>query len=153
MDELNQRPKPSAIGTYAVYLFNFTRIVFIFLTKLSIDFNCYDYFSRFQPRWQGLLYTSYVLLNFAVEVILLEVDSLDGLASYFLSVTFYVATFGALLLATNFGAVALDQYFPYKPDVLSFEARSRLVNSDDIAACSQCSICLVEYKVGDDKIC
>ena len=57
-----------------------------------------------------------MLLNFAVEVILLNIDSLGGLASYLQSVTLYVAIFGALLLAINFGAETLDYYFPYKPD-------------------------------------
>ena len=50
VDEINQRPKTSALTIYAVYLFNYTRIAFIFLTKIAIDFTCYAYFSRFQPR-------------------------------------------------------------------------------------------------------
>ena len=116
LDEFNQRPKPSAIGTYAVYLFNFTRIVVIFLTKLSIDFNCQDYVDRQQPEIHGLLTTSYLLLNIAFWVFLLEINTLYGLASYLLSATFFVAIYLALLLALDFGAVALDHYFPYKPD-------------------------------------
>ena len=94
-----------------------------------------------------------MLVNLAAELIVHKVDSLDGLFSYLFSVINYIAIFGALILATNLGATSLDYFFPYTPDKVQFEARSRLVTADDIAKCDQCSICLVEYKAGVDRIC
>ena len=94
-----------------------------------------------------------MLVNLAAELIYHKVDSLDGLLSYLFNVIIYIAIFGALMLATNLGATSLDYFFPYTPDKVQFEARSRLVTADDIAKCDQCSICLVEYKAGVDRIC
>ena len=44
------------------------------------------------------------------------VDSPNGLAKYFLYVNYLVPITWVLLLALEFGAKTLDQYFPYKPD-------------------------------------
>ena len=74
-------------------------MVFVFLTKISIDINYNVYFPRFQPILQGLLYTSYVLLHMPFENFLLMVDSPNGLAKYFLYVNYLVSITWVLILA------------------------------------------------------
>ena len=144
----------SLFSDLTVYTFIFTKVVLTLreLTRLAIDYNCCDYFANFQPEWQGLLYFAYMLVNMAAEMAYLGVDSFEGLLNYICGVIKYLAIFGALMLAINLAATALDYYYPHTLKKTQFQARSRLVTAEDIAECDQCSICLVEYTVGVDRI-